>query len=107
MKPITPGPDLLRPGEKLHEDDARQLESVARPGCSLVRDLQLELIVKCADFPGEKHEMQQDVGGHDKKQARRENKKTDERQIYVQERQLNRLSKSRSRCVTPPAAIAR
>jgi hypothetical protein len=89
-EPHGAGADFARPGEELHEDVARQLATEASAGV-LVGDLFLELGMEGADLAGKHHEMQQRVGVDDQEQQRPEHEKAEQRQVDVEERQLDRV----------------
>jgi len=57
----------------------------------VVADLCLQLVVKDTDLVGQEHEMQQHVGVHDHEDRRTEHEESEQRQIDVEERQLDRV----------------
>ena len=79
---------LARSGQKLHKDVARQLAAQA-PSHVFVGDLLSQLSVEVADLSREQDEMQQHVGMHDKENERAEPEEAEERQVHIEERQLD------------------
>src|SRR6185295_5071642 len=78
---------LMRAGEQLGEYVARKL---LPEGLHVVLRNLTELRIEHAELVGELHEMQQDIGVHDQQQQGGEREKGPDRQLDVEERQLDR-----------------
>ncbi len=88
MKPMTPVRTSRDPARNCTKDVARQLAAQA-PSHVFVGDLLSQLSVEVADLSREQDEMQKHIGMHDQENERAEPEEAEQRQVHIEERQLD------------------
>ena len=88
INPVRPVRTPCDPAKRLHENIAWQLPPQP-PTYLLIGDLRLEFRIKVANLSRKQNEMQQHVGMHDQENGWPERKEAEERQIHVEEWQLD------------------